>query len=246
MRYALVFGLLGGALLALAARSVGLADGAWRPRALGELYLAVCFLTLASVYGLREVGVEVEDLLVRPVWSILARAVLLPYLLVGAAVLFMSRWFDREGLLNPLAPGLFIGRLPFPSELPKLRAAGIGAVLNLCWEFPRLSGMDGELDVQTAHAPILDGAPPSDRRFEEAIQRVEQWRAEGRSVLIHCAQGHGRTATIAAAVLIRLGLASDIDEALSMIQAARPLAKPSRQQKAALRRYVVENLSRPR
>ena len=242
MRFALVFGLLGAAL---AARSAGLADGVWRPRAFGEMYLAACFLTLAAIYGFREAGVSVEDLLLRPVWSIVVRVVLLPFLVVGAVALYVARWFDREGLLNPVVPGLFIGRLPFPSELPELRAAGIEAVLNLCWEFPRLSGLDADSAIEMVRSPILDGSPPSDRQFQAAVQRVEQWRAEGRPVLIHCAQGHGRTATITAAILIRLGLASDVDEALSLIVAARPLAKPSRQQEAALRRYVEENLSEP-
>lgn len=224
MRFALAFGLLGGALLALAAWSTD----PWSLLALAETYLAVCFLSLAMIYGLREGGVGVEDPSLRPAWSFVVRVVLLPYLILGAAALYAARWFDKEGLLNPVAPGLFIGRLPFPFELSKLRTAGIGAVLNLCWEFPQLSGIDGEPGIKTARAPILDGSPPTDRQFQEAIQTVERWRAEGRRVLVHCAQGHGRTATITAAILIRLGLASDVDEALSMIAAARPLAKPSR------------------
>jgi protein-tyrosine phosphatase len=58
-------------------------------------------------------------------------------------------------------------------------------------------------------------------------------------VLIHCAQGHGRTATIAAAVLARLELAADAEEALSRIRAVRPFAIPSREQKAALIRYLA-------
>ena len=246
MRFAFAFGLLGGALLGMAARSSSPEAGAWRALALAEIYLAVCFLSLAMIYGLREAGADVENLSRRPVWSAVVRVVLLPYLLVGAAALYGSRWFDREGLLNPVAPGLFIGRLPFPFEAPSIRAAGIGAVLNLCWEFPRLSGLDEEPGIETARAPILDGSPPSDRQFREAIQRVERWRAEGRRVFVHCAQGHGRTATITAAILIRLGLASNVEEALSMIAAARPLAKPSRQQRAALCRYVALDLSEPR
>jgi hypothetical protein len=152
--------------------------------------------------------------------------------------LYVSRWFDREGLLNPVAPGFYIGRLPFPFELAGLRAAGIGAVLNLCWEFPRLSGTDREPGIQTAHVPILDGAPPSEGQFREAVAWVVRWRAEGRCVLIHCAQGHGRTATIAAAALCRLGLAPDIEEALAMVARARPHAAPARDQREALSRYL--------
>jgi protein-tyrosine phosphatase len=142
-----------------------------------------------------------------------------------------------------VAPGLYIGRLPFPFELDRVRAAGVGAVLNLCWEFPRFSGTDREPGIETAHVPILDGSPPSDRQFREAVEWAVRWRAEGLCVLVHCAQGHGRTATVAAAILLRLGLAPDVEQALSMVRAVRPRARPSLQQRAALIRYASDSLS---
>jgi protein-tyrosine phosphatase len=103
-----------------------------------------------------------------------------------------------------------------------------------------------EPGIETAHVPILDGSPPSDYQFREAAHWVERWRAEGQCVLVHCAQAHGTTATDTAAMLLRLRLAPDVEEALSMVKAARPLAKPSRQQKAALIRYASERLSQRR
>lgn len=243
-RFTLAFGLSGAVLAILATRLAGQATGlAWLLVGI-EAYLALCLFSLAAAYGLREAGVSVEECLLRPGWSIVFRALLLPYLVLGAITLFLARWFDREGLLNPVVPGLSIGRLPFPFERPRLREAGIEAVLNLCWEFPRLSGIDREPGIATAHVPILDGAPPSDAQFQKAVEHVSRWRAEGRCVLIHCAQGHGRTATITAAVLLRLGLASDVEEALAMVRAARPFARPSLPQKRALSRYTSG--SRPR
>jgi protein-tyrosine phosphatase len=87
--------------------------------------------------------------------------------------------------------------------------------------------------------PILDAGAPTESQFQTAVEVVTQWRATGRSVLIHCAQGHGRTATIAAAVLVRLQLAADAGEALSRVRAVRPFAIPSREQKAALMKYLA-------
>ena len=46
-------------------------------------------------------------------------------------------------------------------------------------------------------------------------------------------------ATIAAAVLARLELAADAEDALSKIRVVRPFAVPSREQKAALIRYLA-------
>lgn len=238
MRFVLAFGLSGTVLAALAVRLARQATGVWWVLVATEVYFAVCLVSVAAAYGLREAGVSVEDYLLLPGWLHVIRSALMPYLAVGAITLYLTRWFDREGLLNLVAPGLYIGRLPFPSERARLRQAGIRAVLNLCWEFPRLSGTDREPGVETAHVPILDGSPPSSRQFGEAIRWVARWRAEGRCVLVHCAQGHGRSATILAASLVRLGLASDVGQALSMVSAARPLARPSREQGAALNRYM--------
>jgi protein-tyrosine phosphatase len=46
--------------------------------------------------------------------------------------------------------------------------------------------------------------------------------------------GHGRTATVSAALLMAKGLASDAREALRMVQAVRPKAKANRYQRRLL------------
>ncbi len=240
MRFAIAFGFFALALGTLAVRTV--LDNGWL-LAVFEGDVAVCFLGFAVIYGLRASGIEIEQKLDRSPWSPAIRLVLLPELALGVLVLFVSRWFDREGLLNPLADRIFIGRLPFASERSKLRAAGVDAVLNLCWEFPRLSKVDRDSDFLSAHVPILDASPPTDRQFREAVEIIARWRAEGRCVLIHCAQGHGRTATISAALLVSLGLANDAEQALAMIKAARPLASPSPGQKAALVHFCSKHPS---
>jgi hypothetical protein len=242
MRFVLAFGFCGIALATLAVRLARQATDIWWVLVAVEVHFSVCFLSLAAVYGLREAGISVEDYLVRPGWSPIIRVILMPYVALGGAALFVARWFDREGLLNQVVPGLYIGRLPFPFERHGLREAGINAVVNLCWEFPHPSGTDRKPGIVTARVPILDGSPPTDRQFGEAIQWVARWRAEGRCVLVHCAQGHGRSATIVAAILLRLGLAQNVEQAVSMIRAARPRAHPSRKQQVALMRYT----SRPR
>jgi Dual specificity phosphatase, catalytic domain len=238
MRFMLVFGLLGMFLAALAIRLARDAHGAWWWLVGTEGYFTSCFLAVAAIYGLRTVGLSVEDIPRRSIGSFILRAVLLPYLALGGLTLYFARWFNSEGLLNPVAPGLCIGRLPFPSERPRLRDAGVQAVLNLCWEFPRLSGVDGKPGYDTAHVPIVDGAAPTDSQFRAAVETVARWHGAGRYILIHCAQGHGRSATIAAAVLVQLALAADVEQALARIRVARPFAKPSREQKVALIRYL--------
>ncbi|HEX8202449.1 MAG TPA: dual specificity protein phosphatase family protein [Isosphaeraceae bacterium] len=245
MRLVIAFVILGLALAVLALGLARAATGAWWLLVGLEADLAACFLALAGLYAARWAGFAAEDLVDRPRWSPLVRAALLPYLGLAKVTLAVTRRVDREEPMNGLVPGLFIGRLPVRSERGRLAEAGIASVLNLCWEFPGRSGDAGMPGLATAVVPILDGAPPSSRQFREAVDRVERWRAEGRTVLIHCAQGHGRTATVAAAVLCRLGLASDAAAALARIRAVRPRARPSQVQREALERYLASNPGRP-
>lgn len=246
MRFVLAFGLCGLTLALLAGRTAREDTGAPALRvvtAAAEAQGALCSLALATVYGLRQAGVNVEDALSGPGRSrAAARVVLWPYRALGGLTLYvLARWFDREGLLNAVAPGLFLGRLPFRSEGRELREAGVQGVVNLCWEFPGPGAVPG---IATARVPILDGAPPTDRQFTAVVDQVARWRAEGKAVLIHCAQGHGRSATVTAAVLLRLGLAGDVERALALIRAARPGARPSRGQRAALVRFLSNTAGR--
>jgi hypothetical protein len=238
MRFAIVFGLLGLILIVLILRQVRDAAGAWWLLVAFEAYLAVCILALAVTYGLRDAGLPVEDLFAHPVWSPILRAILFPYIVFAGFTLYLSRWFDREDLMNPVGPGLCVGRLAFRWEHSRLANAGITAVLSLCWEFPFLPDLSKTSGVEGACVPILDGCPPSNPQFREAVERVEQWRAEGRTVLIHCAQGHGRSATIAAAVLCRLGVSPDVEGALAQVRNSRPRARPSRAQRKALEDFL--------
>jgi hypothetical protein len=236
MRFAFTFGVLGVVLAALTVRLTGEAAGAWWLLVAAEAVASACLLALALAYGLRVCGWPVEDFLARPGP---ARAVVFPYVALAGLVMAAARRVDREPLMSAVGPGLFIGRVPFWSERDRLTEAGIGAELNLCWEFPTTPALEGLPGLPSALVPILDGSPPMPGQFREAVERVGRWRAEGRTVLIHCAQGHGRSATVAAAVLAWLGLATGAGEALARVRDARPRARASREQREALERFLA-------
>ena len=234
MRLAITAGLLGFSFAALAVRSADGAAGLGWGVVASEALAALVFLSLAAVYGLGHAGYPVEGAF-RGRGP--ARAAVLPYQAAIGLIQGVSRRLGREDPRNAIVPGLYIGRLSHRSEAPGLAEAGIGAVLNLCAEFPGLPDLPG---LATARVPILDGMPPTPAQFRAAIEWIAARRAEGKSVLIHCAQGHGRSATVAAAALCRLGLAAGPDDALALIRAARPRARPSRGQARALGRFLGE------
>lgn len=59
-------------------------------------------------------------------------------------------------------------------------------------------------------------------------------RSAGRPVYIHCAHGHGRSATLMAAAFLAQGLARDAAEAVALMRSERPLVRLNRRQLAAL------------
>lgn len=51
------------------------------------------------------------------------------------------------------------------------------------------------------------------------VREVAEWPG---AVYIHCAQGHGRTGTLAAAVLLAKGYCDTVDAVIARLRAARP------------------------
>lgn len=79
---------------------------------------------------------------------------------------------------------------------------------------------DGEavwFPIPDLHAPSLDRVRPF---LEQLAGRVQS----GRSLLMHCGAGIGRAGTMAAALLMQMGIPHE--EALSAVASARPMAGP--------------------
>jgi protein-tyrosine phosphatase len=78
--------------------------------------------------------------------------------------------------------------------------------------------------------PLLDAAAPTPQALADHVRGISVPR-HGR-LMIHCANGHGRSALVAAAWLIAHRFASSPTDALEQLRAARPrirLRPPQRQ-----------------
>ena len=240
MRNAAYFALLAATLMASACWLIaqGLVGPAWI-LAVAETYSAICLFAMAIAYGLNDCGVAVEGLFRhrRLTWGI--DLLILPYRLLARVTCGLLSRYDSMEMMHPVAHRLYVGRLPHPADHAALKQANISSVLNLCLEFPQTSKLDRAEGIETLYLPLLDGTAPSQRMFEAAVGWVVARHREGHSVLIHCAQGRGRSVTVAAAALCRLGLADTPEDALAQIRAVRPKAKPSRKQVLALSRFAA-------
>jgi predicted protein tyrosine phosphatase len=68
--------------------------------------------------------------------------------------------------------------------------------------------------------PAADTHAPDAASIQGAVEWVQGQLGLGREVYIHCAHGHGRSATVLAAVLIALGQAKGADEAVAIMRRA--------------------------
>lgn len=108
----------------------------------------------------------------------------------------LARALTDEPVADEVAPGVWVGRRPRLGELP----AGIAIVVDLCAELTELPQI---VAGQTYLAvPALDATAPTAAQIARAVDAVV---AAPGAAFIHCAFGHGRSATVAAAVLIRRG-----------------------------------------
>jgi protein-tyrosine phosphatase len=105
----------------------------------------------------------------------------------------------------------------------------IELVIDLCAEMPAASGVTDQRAYLAI--PTLDARAPTPAQIAAAVDRVVA--TEG-PAFIHCAFGHGRSATVAAAVLVRRGEAT-LDDVEAKMKAIRPRIGLNRSQRTALR-----------
>lgn len=85
--------------------------------------------------------------------------------------------------------------------------------------------------------PLADNAAePQPELFKDAILAVVSAYRAGKKVAFHCGGGRGRTGTVAAGVLMELGLCASVPEAEAMAKAIRPVLNIKPDQHQALER----------
>ncbi len=159
-------------------------------------------------------------------------ALLFPYHVAAWLRLRLDALRAREDAWNEVAPGLFLGRrLTSIDELPP----AIAAVIDLTAEFRATPGIRERCEYRTL--PTLDTSAPD----YESFAALARWAAAHPGpVYVHCAAGHGRSAALAAAVLVLRGDAVDAGAAEAALKKARPLVSLHRAQREAVERLARE------
>lgn len=209
---AVTFFILSAACAYLATQAIGFALLLW-------LISSLSFLGVSIAYALHRpelLGKQANGT-IRPLTLLLWPM----YYLLTWSLWFLARLFPRYPHAHEIVPGLWLGAWPnHQSRLP----AGTSLVVDLTAEFPRRTHSESYLCL-----PTLDMEAPTQQQLRAGITAIQE--ATG-PVYVHCAAGHGRSATVVAAVLLARGTVTTAVEAETFLQRIRSgvkLTPPQRQ-----------------
>ncbi|RWX59410.1 phosphatase PAP2 family protein, partial [Mesorhizobium sp. M4B.F.Ca.ET.089.01.1.1] len=204
-RLALFYG-LGAALLLASAAGGALVS----PIALVLLWPALALAIVAFAYA--GAGVKVFQKAADGSVPLASRLLLWPYR-IGAKINLWA-WTRTLPPRVPVADGVFLGRFPTTAE-----ANGFGTVVDLAAELER----PARASCRWISLAVLDLMPPAEKELSEAVLAIEAARRQG-TVLICCALGFQRSATVAAAWLVGTGRSHTAAQARKLLAASgRPV-----------------------
>jgi protein-tyrosine phosphatase len=141
-----------------------------------------------------------------------------PYFTLNTITLGLFRVLSQENALDKIVPDLYIGCQLSIIDYKRFLSLGIKSTLDLTSEFGEVGFI--RTGQNYLSIPLLDTTAPTLNQLEEAVSWITARLSEG-PVFVHCALGHGRSATVVAAFLIKAGIVNDIKGAVEFIKAKR-------------------------
>lgn len=151
---------------------------------------------------------------------------MLPFLLMVWIVWRLQYAVVSEPIWNEVVPGLYVGRRCRWHQLPP----NTTSVIDCTAEFP--ADRVSRQALNWLCLPILDGCAPTWEDCRRAFDFVDC--QPGSTLLIFCANGHGRSATLAALLLMKRRIAHTPDAAMETIKHCRPQAALNAEQRRFL------------
>lgn len=247
MRYGAMFGATAAGLAAIGVAAATFAGWAFAiPFAWGSVSFALAALAYAGL-GAGTLGKRADGAL--PLWSRVAHG---PFLLTGLASMRLFHAGVPRTPWHEVGPGVLLGRRPTRADATAFAAEGFTAIVDLCAELPATRLYDPRVHAYLA-LPVLDHEGPTTPQLDAAIAWIERVRADpGAKVLVHCALGRGRSATVVAAWWIARGdprvasaSVADVDAVEAALRNVRPISL-SDDQRAALGAWWAQRDQRTR
>lgn len=106
-------------------------------------------------------------------------------------------------------------------EVTSLLNNGVGGIITLLSDEEN-HALYASADMPFLWLPVNGGTPMSEWQLDQAVHFVTQQLADNHTVAVHCTNGHKRTGTLLAALLIKHGLS--VDTAIDAVVSANPKA----------------------
>ena len=150
-------------------------------------------------------------------------------------------WFDRITPADRAPAELWLGGAPhYQRDYDFLVKNNIRAVLNIRSERADDETFYAAHDIAHLRLLVPDVWVPDEEAITEGVDWMKQQAAAGRSVLVHCAKGRGRSATILAAYLMREA-GYTYDEARDLLKSRRKLSKLEDRHQMVLEDWIAKS-----
>ncbi len=148
-------------------------------------------------------------------------------------------WFSQ------IQPRLWLGGAPtYGRDYDQILALGITAVLDTRAERASDHAFYEARDIAHVEFMVPDVTVPDATVLTPAVEWIGEQLAGGRTVLIHCAKGRGRSATVLAAYLMR-NEGMSFDDVRDLLRSKRELVKLEDRHRRVLESWVASAQPRP-
>ncbi len=146
----------------------------------------------------------------------------------------------RQPWFSQITPNLWLGGAPtYQRDYEFILEYKITAVLNIRAEREDETAYYNRHGITHRQCKVPDITVPDETSISEGVDWIKAQVDDGRTVLVHCAKGRGRSATLLAAYLMReQGLT--FDQANVLMKSKRPLTKLESKHRRTLEAWMAK------